>query len=215
MAKHRTYAEAEAAKKQLLAKLGGEAAPGGAPPSAAALDPLAAIDVVVELCAAEAGKAGLSQQVVDAVKLLRDMLVKKDETKDQGNKENKQAVKMDVDGGAAGGGAGSAAAAAASGSDKPTTPPSGTPPAERPSPAAAPAADQWTFSQCEMAYARAGVVGKLLAAKNQPRTATYSTKEVEEDWREHDWKGTLASCRNLLGSKKSRTSKGDSEDKEL
>ena len=174
---------------------------------------------MVEAFAAEAGKAGLPQTVVEAIKLLRDLVVKKvgNETKDQGSKEttdNKDIIKMDVDGGAAGGGEGSGAAAASSGAEQAKPLPAANPPIQRVAPAAAAAADQWTFAQCEMAYARAGVVGKLLAAKNDPKNATYSTKEVEEDWREHGWKGTTASCRNLLGSKKTRTKKGGIDDKE-
>ena len=156
LAKHRAFAEAEAAKKQLLAKLGGEAGPGGASPAASAPDPVAAIDSVVEAFAAEAGKAGLPQTVVEAIQLLRDLVVKKvgNETNDQGSKEttdNKDIIKMDVDGGAAGGGEGSGAAAASSSAEQAKPLPAANPPIQRVAPAAAAAADQWTFAQCEMA----------------------------------------------------------------
>ncbi len=46
--------------------------------------------------------------------------------------------------------------------------------------------------------------GKLLAAKNLPKSATYTTKEVFDDWRAHGWKGSLADARDRLGGKKPR-----------
>ena len=61
LAKHRSFVECDTAKKQLMAKLGGEAASGGLPVDVK-LDPCGVIDAVVGLCAVEAGKAGLPQQ---------------------------------------------------------------------------------------------------------------------------------------------------------
>lgn len=51
--------------------------------------------------------------------------------------------------------------------------------------AAAAVADQWSFAQCEEAYSRVGVAGKLLDAKTLCKSATYTTKEVFDDWKAH------------------------------
>ena len=229
LAKHRSFVECDTAKKQLLAKLGGEAAAGGLPLDVM-LDPCGVIDVVVGLAAVEAGKAGLPQNCLEAIELLKNMLAGKKSKDDKETEKSKdEDGNMEVDGGAGAKAAGlpSAASAGAASDQPPPEPPASQPDASGPRvpaaavpPAAVAAFDQWTFGQCELAYAKAGVAGRLLAAKNMPQTATYTSQEVVADWRANGWKGSLAACRQLLASKKARVTgksgpggeKGEQED---
>ena len=212
LAKHRSFVECDTAKKQLLAKLGGEAAAGGLPVDFM-LDPCGVIDAVVGLCAVEAGKAGLPQHCLEAIELLKNMLAGKKGKDDKETEKSKDdGGNMEVDGGAGAKAAGPPSAASAGAAPEPPPEPTASDsaasgprvPAAAVSPAAAAAVDQWTFGQCEIAYAKAGVAGKLLAAKNMPQTATFTSQEVVADWRANGWKGSLAACRQLLAGKKAR-----------